>query len=45
MMKMLKQMLPTAMTIKMNMPRQMSGLNGHHQPGIPSSLLLNWGGM
>ena len=42
---MLKEMLPTAVTIKMIMPTQTSGLNGHHQPGILSNLLLNWGGM
>jgi len=43
--KMLKEMLPAAVTIKMNMPRQTSGLNGHHQPGLFSDLLLSWGGM
>ena len=41
MMKMSKEMMPTAMTIQMITPIQMSGLNGHHQPGILSSLLLS----
>jgi len=45
MMKMLKEMMPTAVPIKMIMPIPTSGLNGHHQPGILSSLLFNWGGM
>jgi len=45
MMKMLKVMMPTAVTIKLIMPIQKSGLNGHHQPGILSSLLFSWGGM